>query len=203
MLEIFKEGFKNLINNLKNKNIKPELANLFTLSRLLAPFILIPLIMFNKNILFVIMIIIFSITDAMDGYFARKYNSISLFGKYLDAFVDKIYAGSFLFPIVLFPWIDNKLIVFCWLIITFEIIISILNIYSFSNKLNPHSTYLGKIKTFILFLTISFIYLNKFIYLKSIYLICSLIITLLFQLITIFSYLNQIKNTELKVNSVS
>ena len=186
MKKIFKNGFLSMLDNIKNKNIKQEIPNILTLSRLLAPFILIPLIILNKKISFIIMIIIFSITDFLDGYYARKYKINSLFGKYLDAFVDKIYAGTLLFPTIIL--INKDLIIFIWLIILLELIISIINIYYFYHKYNPQSTYLGKFKTIILFLTICLIYLNSFGY-NLINLKYFIYITIIFQIITIISYL--------------
>ena len=192
MKKIFKNGFLNMLDNIKNKNIKQEIPNILTLSRLLAPFILIPLIILNKKISFIIMINIFSITDFLDGYYARKYKINSLFGKYLDAFVDKIYVGTLLFPVIIL--INKNLIIFIWLIIILELIISIINIYYFYHKCNPRSTYLGKFKTIILFLTIGLIYLNSFGY-NLINLKYFIYITIIFQIIAIISYFMQ-KKTE-------
>ena len=195
MLLIFKEGFETLGYDLKHKNIKPQLANLFTLSRFFSPFVLIPLIAFNKKVLFVMAILFFSITDALDGYFARKYKSVTLFGKYLDAFVDKIYAGSLLFPIVLFPWIEKNLLIFIWIILGLELGISILNLYAFYQKLNPHSSYLGKVKTTILFITMGVIYLKKFLSFSSHIVFWLLIITSGLEVLTMISYFIKIKKT--------
>ena len=195
MLSIFKQGFETLGYDLKHNNIKSQLANLFTLSRFFSPFVLIPLIAFNKKVLFVIAIIFFSITDALDGYYARKYKSVTLFGKYLDAFVDKIYAGSLLFPIVLFPWIEKKLLVFIWIVLGLEFGISILNLYAFYRKLNPYSNYFGKIKTTILFITMGVIYLKKFLSFSSIIVCILLIITSFFEVVTLISYFIKIKKT--------
>ena len=197
MLKIFRKGFINMFKNIKKKNIKQEIPNLLTLSRLLAPFILIPLIILNKKISFIIMIILFSITDFLDGYYARKYKINSLFGKYLDAFVDKIYAGTLLFLSIIL--INKDLIILIWLIIILELIISIINIYYFYHKYNPQSTYLGKFKTIILFLTIGLIYLNSFSYNLS-NIKYFIYITIIFQIITIISYFMQKKA---EINSVS
>ena len=193
MLTILKKGLKNLISNIKTGNIKLELANLLTISRLLSPFIIIPLIAYNKNILFIIMIIIFSLTDTFDGYFARKYNSVSEFGKYLDAFVDKIYIGSLLFPIVLFPWIANYLLIFIWITLLLELLISITNIYSFNHKLNPQTIYLGKVKTTIMFITMGIIYLNRFIKFSELIILIFLIILSLLEIIVLILYISKIK----------
>ena len=195
MLKIFKEGITNVFNNIKNGNIKKELANLLTISRLFAPFIIIPLIAYNKNIAFVIMITIFSLTDTFDGYFARKYNSVTPFGEYLDAFVDKIYIGSLLFPIVLFPWIESNLLIFIWIFILFELLISISNIYQFHHKLSPHTTYLGKVKTTVMFITMGVIYLKRFVNFTSVILIVLLSSLLILEVITLVLYLNKIKKT--------
>ena len=195
MISIFKNGMIDLFNNIKNGNIKKEIANILTILRFFSPFILIPLIALNKNIPFIIMIIIFSLTDTFDGYFARKYKSVTKFGEYLDAFVDKIYIGSLLFPIVLFPWIDNYLLIFIWISLIFELLISISNLYSFHHKLNPKTTYLGKLKTTIMFITMGVIYLRRFVNFSSTIILILLILLLIFEIITLISYLIKIKKT--------
>ncbi len=193
MLDIFKEGFYNLRKNIKNYNFKEEAANLLTISRLFSPIFIIPFVYFNKMKLFLITIIIFSLTDLFDGYFARKYKCVSLFGKYLDAFVDKIYAASLLFPIIFFPWISRISLHLVIIIILLELLISIINLYSFYKKRNPYSTIYGKIKTTCLFVSLGVVYLRKFIILSNFYLIIFLIFTIFFQILAIISYYIQIK----------
>ena len=78
-----------------------NLANIFSFSRILVvPVFLFAFFydgdvnyinnnFFSKIVTFVI--VIYSIiSDGLDGYYARKYNSVSVFGKYLDPFSDKI-----------------------------------------------------------------------------------------------------------------
>ena len=190
---------ENIKNDFKNKNYKKQLANILTASRLLSPFILIPLIYYNKLTIFLIMIIIFSLTDAFDGYFARKYNSVSLFGRYLDAVVDKIFALSLLIPVIIrsnLDFINFYLVIF---VIVLESIIGAINFYSFCKSLNPKSTMFGKIKTYFLFILLVLLYLDKINNVNNSFLFVFIIITAIFQLISIISYIYQIKKR--KTNS--
>jgi phosphatidylglycerophosphate synthase len=84
--------------------------------------------------------------------------------------------------------------------IILEIVIAILNLYSFIKKLNPTSTICGKIKTIFLFILLSIIYLRKLIYFKYIYLIVIMIVTIGLQIITIISYIIQIKKRQIAKN---
>ena len=58
-MKILKNGLMDLKEDLKKGNIKKQLANILTLSRLFSPFILLPLYYLNKKSIFIIMIIIF------------------------------------------------------------------------------------------------------------------------------------------------
>lgn len=73
--------------------------NIISMSRLVLSFVLFALLSYTQwwttcAILFVIAIV----TDAIDGYIARKYNLVTTFGRILDPLVDKvIVCGSFIF----------------------------------------------------------------------------------------------------------
>ena len=106
---------------------------------------------FNKLKIAFIMIIIFALTDTFDGYFARKYNAISTFGKYLDAFVDKVFALTILISLIIKTVIYNNNFYLIIITIILELIISCINLYSFFKELKPSSTKWGKTKTIFLF----------------------------------------------------
>ncbi len=184
---------KNIKRDFKNKNYKRQIANILTALRLLAPFILIPLIYLDKLFASVIVIIIFSLTDTFDGYFARKYNAVSTFGKYLDATVDKIFALSLLIPLIIKSNLNLNNYSLIYINILLELIIASLNIYSFFKNLKPQSTIPGKIKTIFLFILLGLLYLNKLITIKDIYILIFIIITIIMQIIAIISYLKKIK----------
>ena len=185
--------FKTFKTDLKNKNYKKQIANILTSIRLLSPFILIPLFYFNKLKIAFIMIIIFALTDTFDGYFARKYNTISTFGKYLDAFVDKVFALTILISLIIKTVIYNNNFYLIIITIILELIISCINLYSFFKELKPSSTKWGKTKTIFLFSLLALLFLNKVINLPSNLLLIFNIITIILQLITIISYFMQIK----------
>lgn len=194
--------FKTFKTDLKNKNYKKQIANILTSIRLLSPFILIPLFYFNKLKIAFIMIIIFALTDTFDGYFARKYNAISTFGKYLDAFVDKVFALTILISLIIKTAIYNNNFYLIIITIILELIISCINLYSFFKELKPSSTKWGKIKTIFLFSLLALLFLNKAINLPSYLLLIFNIITIVLQLITIISYFLQIKKRKQTIVSL-
>lgn len=194
--------FKTFKTDLKNKNYKKQIANILTSIRLLSPFILIPLFYFNKLTIAFIMIIIFALTDTFDGYFARKYNAISTFGKYLDAFVDKVFALTILISLIIKTVIYNNNFYLIIITIILELIISCINLYSFFKELKPSSTKWGKTKTIFLFSLLALLFLNKVINLPSNLLLIFNIITIVLQLITIISYFMQIKKRKQTIVSL-
>ena len=82
-----------------------NLPNKLTVSRIVMAFIFVYFISLNGLAAVVIATVIFtfaSLTDYWDGYFAKKYNMISDFGKLMDPIADKLLiAGSLIIFTVL------------------------------------------------------------------------------------------------------
>lgn len=136
----------------KNK-LKKRLPNILTRSRFIAPFIIIPIALSNLTIA-LIATILFALTDAFDGYFARKWNAYSDYGRLLDPICDKMFAIGVAVPIL----ITNPLLIISTIIL--ECSIAIINLNSSSKNNKPKSTYLGKFKTAILSLNLILNYLG-------------------------------------------
>ena len=193
MKEILIDGLHEIRKDFKEGDYKKQIANILTMSRLISPFVLIPLAYFNKILFCVIMVAIFSLTDLFDGYFARKYNAVSKFGKYLDCLVDKVYALSLLISFVFFPWVSKYLMVYLLIIIALEILIAILNLSSYFQNLQPFSTKIGKIKTGFLFISFLLLYLTNLISIPKNLIIILLVLTILLQIDALLSYIVQRK----------
>jgi CDP-diacylglycerol--glycerol-3-phosphate 3-phosphatidyltransferase len=83
--------------------IKMTLANTLTIGRImLVPIFMVILLteMDNKEILAFGVFLLASITDAVDGYCARKYNQITELGKFLDPLADKLLITAALLALV-------------------------------------------------------------------------------------------------------
>ena len=81
------------------------ISNALSLSRIVlmipAAYFLDAPVQFNREIS-VLIILAAVITDALDGYFARKYNQISDIGKIIDPLADKIGVGIVIVMLVIF-----------------------------------------------------------------------------------------------------
>jgi Phosphatidylglycerophosphate synthase len=81
----------------KSKNIYRQFPNLVSLSRIIFGFLLISSLIHKEIFMFWISMILTVISDALDGFLARKLNAVSDLGKVLDHVVDKglILSSSF------------------------------------------------------------------------------------------------------------
>ena len=205
---------KHLINNIKGfikdtkirfkeffnkKTSKKQLANILSFTRLvlIIPILILIIIYFNNknNIILIItgiLALIGGITDYFDGKIARKYNTVSNYGKKLDQISDKTFATTL--SLIL-------LTVNIYFIITLilELLIIIINaLFNLKfNNINNDSNLIGKLKQWPLFalLFMGFISnINKVTYYITIILF---ILSTIMQLLTIFSYIYK-HNKEIK-----
>ena len=125
-----------------------SLANKITILRiLLIPFFIFFVYSHNEYGYLIAALIFFvcAITDFVDGYIARKQNTVSLFGKVFDPIADKILVISALIPLTemtLLPaWISIVLISREFIISGFRIV------HAQSGEKVISASWLGKVKT--------------------------------------------------------
>lgn len=171
-----------------NKKIKNTIPNIITLSRVIS--MIMGFIYFIKeNIILSLCLYIYgSVSDALDGYLARKWNAYTKLGSYLDAICDKFYALSIIIISVIY---GNYTII---LVAALELIISIINYLAVKKNGDSHTERVGKFKTafefVLLIVSLIMIKIKYFCYLY----ILILIFTVYFQLQSINAYINQKNN---------
>lgn len=170
------------------KRIKNAIPNIITLSRVIS--MLIGFILFLKgNIVLSLCLYMYgSVSDALDGYLARKWSAYTKLGSYLDAICDKFYALSIIIISVIY---GNYSII---LIAILELIISIISYLIIKKNGSSHTERVGKFKMafeFVLLIVSLFaIKISCFWYLY----IVLLILTIYFQIQSINAYVNQKNN---------
>lgn len=186
-LNKYKEDLLNCIKDLKNiKTWYKQIPNLLTLSR--------PIGIIPANILFftghpipaVILTTILLLTDLFDGKLARKWNVQSKFGADLDAVGDKIMFMGMALPIAL----NNPIML---LTIILEGIISYINVLGRIKGLDTKTVYSGKLKTWLLSLSLLTGYITYFLGIPDTTLKILISITFISQGITIKDYIQEYK----------
>lgn len=140
---------------------KFNLPNILTLSRIAAIPILLILYPLNISFLKTICAFIFlisALTDFLDGYIARYYNQITLFGKLLDPIADKILSACGLILLVgtkeLYIWVGA-------LLICRDFAISGIRLIALNNGFDIQVSIFGKAKTFFIIVGIFEVMLHK------------------------------------------
>lgn len=104
---------------------------------------------FGSNLLFpelaaLVIFIIASLTDMIDGKIARKYNLITNFGKFMDPLADKLLVSAALIALVAMGRIPAWVVI---VIISREFIISGFRLVAADNQVVIAASYWGKFKT--------------------------------------------------------
>ena len=147
-------------------NLRPwTLPNFLTLSRLAAlPFLIVSILQGRHGTALVIFLVA-SITDIMDGYLARHFAMASPLGAYLDPIADKLFLVS-TFVVFTMPSTPSTIHIPVWLLVitifrdVFIVVIALLMFLSMNERSFPPSP-LGKATTFFEIATVVAILLNN------------------------------------------
>ncbi len=124
------------------------MANIITIVRIiLVPIFLVVLLteLENKEIFAFIIFIIASVSDALDGFIARKYNQVTDLGKFLDPLADKLLITGGLIALVAVNRVETWVAA---LIIFREIFITSFRYYSLTRDAVFAASIIAKRKTF-------------------------------------------------------
>lgn len=160
------------------------IVNMITGIRALGAILLIPIYLFYGYFWTGIAVLFFFSTDWIDGLLARKWQCSTIFGAIFDGMSDKLFA---LVALILLS-LKN---IFFILPIIMEIIILFVGYNSAFKGNNVASSFIGKVKTVILGLTLifSFILINNQNNLFLVNLL--LLILVIFELLTIYNYVQK------------
>jgi CDP-diacylglycerol--glycerol-3-phosphate 3-phosphatidyltransferase len=136
------------------------IANILTIIRIvLVPIFLVILLteMHNKEIIAFLIFLVASVTDAVDGYFARKLNQITELGKFLDPLADKLLISAALLALVSQGYVE------AWIaavIILREIFITAFRFYFLVKEATFSASWIAKKKTLFQIIAVSFLILH-------------------------------------------
>lgn len=124
--------------------MKMNIPNTLTIIRmiLIIPFVI--LLLNGADIPAVIIFIVASFTDMLDGKIARKYNLVTNFGKFMDPLADKLLVCSALICLVEMERLAAWIVI---IIIAREFIISGFRLVASDNGIVIAASYWGKFKT--------------------------------------------------------
>ena len=121
----------------------------------------------HGKIIALVVFIVASITDAFDGFYARKYNFVSKFGIFLDPLADKLLVLSAFYGFIFIPILGEEVKWWMIILISFrDIVITFIRMVMEYKGITMVTSKFGKIKTVLQISTIIFIltYLILFSY---------------------------------------
>lgn len=166
-------------------NIKKHIPNILTTLRLIMA-LLMPLVFLYTPLTFTLgYFLIGDITDALDGFLARKWKVQSKYGKIIDPFADKLFNGLTLLFTSVFV---NPLL---FLLTGFEAAIAGISIFRISKKRDINVSQVGRIKTIVLFFTIIMSLIQPLMLSLTLLLNSLIAATAILQGVTTYKYLKE------------
>ena len=163
------------------KRLKKIIPNILTLIRLIVTPIAILLGINSHYKILAILCVMVALTDFLDGKLARRWDVCSEFGAKLDTISDKALTIGLLIVLIL------KNNVFLYILIV-ELLIALINVIIFIRTHVTESLLIGKIKTWILYITLVLGIINIFFSKINILINCGIYLSLIFQTLTLFFY---------------
>ena len=181
-----------------------NLPNLITISRLLITPYIVWLLLIENYFLGFVFFLLSGISDALDGFIAKKFNQTTLLGSYLDPIADKFLIVS---AIVLLGYNGHVPIWLIIIIVSRDIAIfgAVIISWMLGTNLRIEPLLISKINTFlqILYIVLTFMIILNDKYLEQLVLTLHEINTFLIALTTIISWLSYLKIWLINVHSVN
>ena len=167
---------------------KKNIPNIITISRIISLSLGFAFFINSKIILSLIFYVYGGVSDALDGYFARKLSAYSKFGQYLDAISDKLYFISLMIILLIYRYY------LVLLPLIMELFISIINYLILKRRDKVFTERVGKFKTTLLMidLILGIISIKTKVFIIPTIILLPLV--LYFEVQTISSYINQLNN---------
>ena len=138
------------------KNYKNDIPNILTASRIVMTPIIMILGILKQIPIVIILTLLASLTDMVDGKLARKWNVTSEIGAKLDAVADKFFAIGLCVSLTsVFPIL--------WILVALESVLAICNLIFHYKSQKTETLWIGKVKTTCLFITILLVVCLHFI----------------------------------------
>ena len=172
------------------------IPNLLSIIRIALVYPVLNNIFLGQFILSIIFFLIASITDALDGFLARRMNWQTNLGKILDPVADKLLLSGTIFIL----WLNQYIPFYIFIIFISRDIVILLGAaikMTLIESVTPLPNFLGKFTTILQILYIAFIYLKEIAGLEFTLLpldIFSLFITVLSLVVYAFGWFKDIKN---------
>ena len=185
--EYFVKNLRQVAYDLKGKDKekrRKQIPNLLTLIRgFVAPITIIPAVLTGHIYAAFILILICSLTDAFDGWYARNFDAKSEFGADLDAICDKLFVLTLTFSLVF------QYTIWVIVILALELVISIINSIYKLKGFEVKSSIIGKVKTVVLDASIALCYLDFIVQIPDGVIGFATLLTNGMQLLTIIGYI--------------
>ena len=181
-----------------------NLPNLITISRLLITPYIVWLLLIESYLFGFIFFLLCGISDALDGYLAKRFNQKTLLGSYLDPIADKFLIVSAIVLLGYNGYVPVWLII---IIVSRDIAIfgAVIISWMLGTNLRIEPLLISKINTFlqILYIILTFMVILNDIYFEQLMLSLHEIITFLIAITTIISWLSYLKIWLINVNQVN
>jgi len=181
-----------------------NLPNLITISRLLITPYIVWLLLIESYLFGFIFFLLCGVSDALDGYLAKRFNQKTLLGSYLDPIADKFLIVSAIVLLGYNGYVPVWLII---IIVSRDIAIfgAVIISWMLGTNLRIEPLLISKINTFlqILYIILTFMVILNDIYFEQLMLSLHEIITFLIAITTIISWLSYLKIWLINVNQVN